>query len=202
MIMLPSVEDKKTFKIKIHYSTSPNLVCKKVDETNMNGGLCWFEPPTSVGKYPFVFTQGQAIEARSYIPCQDTPSVRTTYYAKVTTHKKFAIVMSGISSKADKILGEKRTSIWEQKIPIQSYLITFTVGRLSSKQIGKFCNLFFNLTLYYNHNTLTLNHNCSTTTQQNFNSQRKVQTIKLFPIRQKIICMGRTIQNSCCSSCI
>ena len=91
----------------------------------------------SLGEYPFVFTQGQPINARSYIPCQDTPSVRSTFTAKVTAHKKFTILMSGISIKADYINGDERTSIWKQKTPIPSYLVTFSIGRLSAMPLGK-----------------------------------------------------------------
>ena len=125
-----------TFKIKIYYTTSPDLQCKNFTETENGGGLCWLEPPVSGGEFPFLLAQGQAINTRSYLPCQDTPSVRTPFYAKVTAPRNLTILMSGIMFKADTISGEKRTSVWKQSIPIQSYLITFVVGSLSSMQLG------------------------------------------------------------------
>lgn len=45
----------------------------------------WLAPEaTSSGKFPFVFTQCQAIHARSLMPCQDSPGVKTPYTATVT----------------------------------------------------------------------------------------------------------------------
>ena len=39
---------------------------------------------TTSGKFPFVFTQCQAIHARSLMPCQDSPGVKAPYTASVT----------------------------------------------------------------------------------------------------------------------
>ena len=45
----------------------------------------WLEPQqTADGTHPFVYTQGQAILTRSWIPCQDTPGNRVTWSAWVT----------------------------------------------------------------------------------------------------------------------
>ncbi len=45
-------------------------------------------------QYPFLFSQSQAILARTWIPCQDLPSVRFTYAARVYVKSPYNSVMS------------------------------------------------------------------------------------------------------------
>ena len=57
--------------------------------------LQWLDPAqTAGGKLPYVFTQCQAIHARSIFPCQDTPAARIRYMAKVNVPSEMSVVMS------------------------------------------------------------------------------------------------------------
>src|SRR5574342_208047 len=59
--------------VTVEYATSPGAAA-----------LQWLDPGQTAGrKLPFLFTQSQAILARSWVPCQDTPSIRSPYHAKV-----------------------------------------------------------------------------------------------------------------------
>ena len=60
-------------RVRIRYRTAPQAEAVQ-----------WLAPEqTAGGKHPFLFTQGQSILTRSWIPLQDTPGVRVTYEAKV-----------------------------------------------------------------------------------------------------------------------
>ena len=74
------------FTLKIEYETSPEAV-----------GLQWLAPELTEGKkHPYVFSQFQAIHARSFVPCQDTPSAKVTYEAVIRAPSHLTTLMSAI----------------------------------------------------------------------------------------------------------
>lgn len=104
-------------------------------ETSKNASaLQWLSPEQTLGKkHPYLFSQCQAIQARSLIPCQDTPAVKFTYTAEVTHPEELTALLSANRCTADCKPGFTKYS---QKVPIPSYLLAIAVGALSFRSLG------------------------------------------------------------------
>jgi len=110
-------------KVLVTYHTAPTA-----------SGLQWLEPSMTEGKQlPFMFSQSQAIHARSWVPLQDTPSVRFTYSAHVTSRPDVMVLMS-----ADNDPKAARDGDYSFKMPqpIPSYLLAIAAGDLVFEPIS------------------------------------------------------------------
>ncbi|XP_021715774.1 leukotriene A-4 hydrolase homolog [Chenopodium quinoa] len=128
-------------KFLVSFQTSPN-----------SSALQWLTPPQTFNKtLPFVYTQCQAIHARSIFPCQDTPAARITYSAKINIPRVLSAVMSARHvERRVPTAGEAGAacddSMWcaEDRIvedfvmeqPIPPYLFAFAVGEISHREVG------------------------------------------------------------------
>lgn len=99
--------------------------------------LQWLEPgQTAGGKLPYLFTQCQAIHARSLVPCQDTPGAKLTYAARVRVPAAMTALMSAVPTGEAAGTGATKLCSFEQKVPIPSYLLALAVGELDSRELG------------------------------------------------------------------
>jgi len=116
-----------TTSVTIHYATSPEAIA-----------LQWFEPEMTLGKrHPFMYSQCQAIHARSIIPCQDTPRVRVSYSAAVTVPEELSVVMSaGPSGDVRDKAARTHTFLFEMPQPIPPYLLAIAAGDLQSRDLS------------------------------------------------------------------
>ena len=114
--------DPSTTRVTIYYSASKDAAA-----------IQWLNPQQTAGKkYPFLFTQSQAILARTWIPCQDSPGIRFTYTAKISVPKDLLAVMSAENPQAKNAEGKYS---FKQPNPIPSYLMALAIGDLEFKSI-------------------------------------------------------------------
>jgi aminopeptidase N len=123
-VALPDEGDR----LVVHYRTAPDAAA-----------IQWLSPAqTSGGRLPYLFTQGQAILTRTWIPTQDSPGVRQTYEATITVPAALTAVMSAEQlTPAGEPAGEgRRTFRFRLDNPVPPYLIALAIGDLAFREIG------------------------------------------------------------------
>jgi len=109
--------------VHIDYETDPRAIA-----------LQWLEPQqTAGGRQPFLLTQSESVFARTWIPCQDSPSVRITYDATIRVPPGLLAVMSAGNPTEPSPDGVYTFSM-EQSIPV--YLLALAVGELEFRKLG------------------------------------------------------------------
>ena len=115
-------------RVRVHYASAPAAEA-----------LQWLAPEqTAGGREPFLFTQGQAILTRSWIPLQDSPGPRVSYSARVRAPEGLTVVMSAESR------GRAPDGAWlfELEHPIPAYLIALSAGELESRELSPRCRVW------------------------------------------------------------
>lgn len=133
------------FRCKTHFLVTkfyftPNSLIVRIDyeTSNRASGLQWLTPEQTLGKqHPYLFSQCQAIHARSVLPCQDTPAVKFTYEATVEHPKELTALMSALVEKK-----ETGVTKFKQEVPIPAYLLAIAIGDLVSRPLGPHSNVW------------------------------------------------------------
>lgn len=114
-----------TRKIVIRYQSAPNAEA-----------LQWLTPEQTAGKkYPFLFSQGETILNRSWIPTQDSPGIRQSWEAKIKVDKPLTVVMSAPRG-APVDAGGQRIFSFGMERPVAPYLIAIAAGDLTFRELG------------------------------------------------------------------
>ncbi|HMT78253.1 MAG TPA: M1 family metallopeptidase [Saprospiraceae bacterium] len=115
-IAIPTASFNDT--ITIRYSTKPEALA-----------LQWLSPEQTYGKkQPFLYTQGQAVLTRSWIPIQDSPGIRFTYDARISVPKGLMALMSAENPQKKSDDGIYK---FDMKQPIPAYLVALAIGDLA-----------------------------------------------------------------------
>jgi aminopeptidase N len=116
-------------QVKIAYRTQPGAEA-----------LQWLSPEQTEGKrHPFLFSQGQPILNRSWIPTQDSPGIRQTWEAWIAAPADLEVVMSGIRGKKPDPTPpppDRKSYYFAMDKPVAPYLIAIAIGDLAFRQLG------------------------------------------------------------------
>ncbi|XP_071559234.1 leukotriene A-4 hydrolase-like [Temnothorax nylanderi] len=119
------------YKIQIEYKT-----------TSKSSALHWLTPAqTADGLHPFLLSNNKLMYARTWFPCQDTPSVKFTYTAKISVPKTFTVLMSALLQ--DVCVGPER-DVYEfcQDKSVPSYAVIIAVGALEIEKLNARSSLY------------------------------------------------------------
>lgn len=111
----------------------------EVETTASCTALQWLTPAqTSNKKHPYMFSQCQAIHARSIFPCQDTPDVKAPFDFNIKS--PLPVIASGIGVESNPTTpsadGSSQLYKFHQKVPIPSYLFALASGDISAAKVG------------------------------------------------------------------
>ena len=115
-------------RIIVHYTARPGA-----------SALQWLPPALTAGKKkPFLFSQGQAINNRSWIPTQDSPGIRQTWTARLVVPEDLMAVMSAerLTPEGEPAGEGRRAFRFAMDKPVPPYLIALAVGDLAFRPLG------------------------------------------------------------------
>lgn len=124
IITIPAeFRDSTNLTVYVEYRTSPGA-----------RALGWMPAElTAGGEHPLLYSQSQSINARSWVPLQDSPAVRITYSARIKTPPGLLAVMSASNDPNALRDGDYE---FDMPQPIPSYLLAIAVGNLFFAEIG------------------------------------------------------------------
>ncbi len=122
-VHLPAFTGTETQKIVVDYSTRPDAAA-----------LQWLTPQqTAGGQKPYLFSQGQAILTRTWVPTQDSPGIRQTYSARITAPADLTVVMSAehLTPTGEAAAAGQKAWRFDMDHPIPPYLMAIAIGDIA-----------------------------------------------------------------------
>ncbi|MBA4013932.1 MAG: aminopeptidase [Phenylobacterium sp.] len=115
-------------RIVVHYASSAGA-----------RALQWLPPSLTAGKAkPYLFSQGQDINNRSWVPTQDSPGIRQTWTARIVVPSDLVAVMSGerLTPNGEPAGEGKHAFRFRMDHSVPPYLIALAVGDLTFRELG------------------------------------------------------------------
>ena len=144
IINLESIKEENNSEYEKIYNDKLVTICIAFKTNEKCNGIQYLtKEQTYTKKYPFMFTQCEAILCRTLFPIQDTPSVKATYKVKTSIDSPLTFLFGGILKSHYYDSSEKKKIMrFEQNIPIPSYLVAFVAGELEYSKISKRCGVW------------------------------------------------------------
>jgi hypothetical protein len=133
-VRFPALTAGETRRIVVAYSTRPDAAA-----------LQWLTPSqTAGGQKPYLFSQGQAILTRTWVPTQDSPGIRQTYDARIVAPEDLRVVMSAQQLTPEGEAAGPGLKAWRFRMtnPVPPYLIAIGVGDLAFAAIDERTGVF------------------------------------------------------------
>lgn len=130
--------------LTIHLLPADRGVRVRYATTEKALALQWLDPAQTADKqHPFLFTQGEAVFTRTWIPLQDSPGVRVTYDATIHVPASLTAVMSA-EHVDEGSLEQSGTRAFRFRMPhpIPCYLIALAVGDIAFEPISARCGVW------------------------------------------------------------
>ena len=128
-IRFPAFATGEQRRIVIRYATRPDAAA-----------LQWLTPAQTAGaRQPYMFSQGQAILTRTWIPTQDSPGIRQTWDARISAPSGLKVVMSaeGLTASGEPAGGSQTAWRFRMTNPVPPYLIAIAVGDVAFEAIDE-----------------------------------------------------------------
>ena len=123
-----TVEIGKARRIVVTYRSSPEA-----------SALGWLDPSLTAGKKkPYLYSQGESINNRSWIPTQDSPGIRQSWTARITVPSDLVAVMSAerLTPKGVPVGKGWHSYRFRMDHNVPPYLIAIAVGDLAFRPLG------------------------------------------------------------------
>ncbi len=117
-----------TRRVTVSYATRPDAAA-----------LQWLTPEQTAGKrHPYLYSQGQAILTRTWIPTQDSPAIRQTFDARITVPAPLVAIMAAETTTPERVPAETgmRTFSFRMRDPVPPYLMALAVGDIAFRPTG------------------------------------------------------------------
>ncbi len=128
-VRFPAFTAGERRRIVIRYATRPDAAA-----------LQWLTPAqTAGGEQPYMFSQGQAILTRTWIPTQDSPGIRQTWDARIAAPSALKVVMSaeGLTPRGEQAGPGQTAWRFREPNPVPPYLIAIGVGDVAFRAIDE-----------------------------------------------------------------